>query len=195
MFVDYLVFLYYRTRFAKRCIKTFAQVIREFSHGISDEVLSSGSLDGSMESFPTSDLRARCGLHSGPVTAGVLRSDKARFQIFGDTVLIANRMESTSEPYRIHISKETADLLVAAGYEHWVKARDGLVNMVGEGEVRTFWADPHDRTKATSKSVETPSTGSKGSTLDSDDIMARNAPIAFHDDATYRGNARLKEGV
>ena len=34
----------------------------------------------------TTELQLRIGLHSGPVTAGVLRGDKARFQLFGDTV-------------------------------------------------------------------------------------------------------------
>ena len=34
----------------------------------------------------TADLAMRIGLHSGPVTAGVLRGDNARFQLFGDTV-------------------------------------------------------------------------------------------------------------
>jgi class 3 adenylate cyclase len=33
----------------------------------------------------TGDLSMRIGLHSGPVTAGVLRGDKSRFQLFGDT--------------------------------------------------------------------------------------------------------------
>jgi class 3 adenylate cyclase len=33
----------------------------------------------------TADLTMRMGLHSGPVTAGVLRGDNARFQLFGDT--------------------------------------------------------------------------------------------------------------
>jgi class 3 adenylate cyclase len=34
----------------------------------------------------TADLTLRLGLHSGPTIAGVLRGEKARFQLFGDTV-------------------------------------------------------------------------------------------------------------
>jgi len=34
----------------------------------------------------TEDLGLRVGIHSGPVTAGVLRGERARFQLFGDTM-------------------------------------------------------------------------------------------------------------
>jgi len=42
----------------------------------------------------TSDLTMRFGLNSGPVTAGLLRGERSRFQLFGDTVNTAARMET-----------------------------------------------------------------------------------------------------
>ena len=87
----------------------------------------------------TGDLGLRVGLHSGPVTAGVLRGERSRFQLFGDTMNTASRMESTGEANRIHISEETAKLLVAAGKEHWIMPRDQAVSAKGKGVLKTFW--------------------------------------------------------
>uniref|UniRef100_A0A7S3DMI4 Guanylate cyclase domain-containing protein n=1 Tax=Entomoneis paludosa TaxID=265537 RepID=A0A7S3DMI4_9STRA len=103
----------------------------------------------------TGDLSMRFGLHSGPVTAGVLRGDRARFQLFGDTVNTAARMESTGMRDRIHISQETADLIIAASKSHWVVPREDVVVAKGKGEMRTFWLLPRDdvapSTKASSE--------------------------------------------
>ncbi|KAL3944053.1 MAG: hypothetical protein SGBAC_001881 [Bacillariaceae sp.] len=79
----------------------------------------------------TTELAMRFGLHSGPVTAGVLRGDKARFQLFGDTINTTSRIESTGKRDRIHISQETADYLIKAGKTHWLKLREDKVTAKG----------------------------------------------------------------
>ena len=76
-----------------------------------------------------------------PVTAGVLRGEKSRFQLFGDTVNTAARMESTGEKSKVHVSKDTAELLIAAGKGHWVKPRKELVSAKGKGTMQTYWLE------------------------------------------------------
>jgi Adenylate and Guanylate cyclase catalytic domain len=82
----------------------------------------------------------RIGIHSGPVTAGVLRGERSRFQLFGNTMNVAARMEHTGEVNRIQVSESTAQLLIAAGKEHWLCCREGLVEAKGIGKIQTYWA-------------------------------------------------------
>ena len=90
----------------------------------------------------TLGLAMRVGIHSGPVTAGVLRGEKARFQLFGDSVNTTARIESSGKPNRIHASEATANLLIQAGKGHWVKERDDRIVAKGKGEMKTFWIEP-----------------------------------------------------
>ena len=72
----------------------------------------------------TGDLSMRMGIHSGPITAGVLRGERSRFQLFGDTMNTAARMEHTGLQDKIQISQQTADLLISAGKTSWIMKRE-----------------------------------------------------------------------
>jgi class 3 adenylate cyclase len=80
-------------------------------------------------------LEMRLGLASGPVVAGIIGSHKFAFDIWGDTVNMAARHESYSEPNRIHIAHETAALLEPA---FRLESR-GILNIRGRGQVETFF--------------------------------------------------------
>jgi len=114
-------------KFAKQCRTVIRHVTREL-----ETKLGPG----------TADLSLRIGLHSGPITAGVLRGEKARLQLFGDTVNTAARMESTGKSNKIQVSQKTADLLILAKKEHWLIKREDLVNAKGKGELQTYFVEP-----------------------------------------------------
>jgi class 3 adenylate cyclase len=67
------------------------------------------SKSGMKESITPFDVRI--GLNTGPVVAGVVGTKKFAYDIWGDTVNVASRMESNSEPGRINISEYTYELI------------------------------------------------------------------------------------
>ncbi len=79
-------------------------------------------------------LALRIGLHSGPVVAGVIGRRKFTYDLWGDTVNTASRMESHGLPGAIHCTEATAMLLQGA---FQLQAR-GAMEIKGKGEMHTF---------------------------------------------------------
>lgn len=70
----------------------------------------------------------RIGIHSGPVVGGVIGREKLSFDLWGDTVNLANRMESAGEPGKINVSAYTCDLIRGAfpcTYRGKIETKDG----------------------------------------------------------------------
>lgn len=78
-------------------------------------------------------------LLTGTIIAGVLRGERARFQLFGDSVNTTARIESTGLPDQIHISEQTAQELTKREKSDWFIQREDKVVAKGKGQLQTYW--------------------------------------------------------
>ena len=77
----------------------------------------------------------RFGIASGPVVAGVVGTKKFFYDVWGDPVNIASRMESTGEPGKIQVSQDTYERLNG---EFLLESR-GVIDVKGKGEMQTWF--------------------------------------------------------
>ena len=85
------------------------------------------------ESFNNFELRV--GIANGPVVAGVIGAKKPHYDIWGNTVNIASRMESTGKSGCIQVLKDTYDILKDRGFSF---EQRGYVNVKGKGKLLTY---------------------------------------------------------
>jgi adenylate cyclase len=77
----------------------------------------------------------RIGINSGPVVAGVIGTKKFIYDLWGDAVNVASRMESHGKPGEIHVSESTYEKLRS----HFHLESRGIVHIKGKGDMQTYW--------------------------------------------------------
>ena len=81
------------------------------------------------------EFQIRIGLNSGPLVAGIIGKQKFAYDIWGDAVNVASRMESSGVPGRIHISESTR---IALGSDYEYEPR-GVIEVKGLGQINTYF--------------------------------------------------------
>uniref|UniRef100_A0AAQ4PGW3 Adenylate cyclase type 2 n=1 Tax=Gasterosteus aculeatus aculeatus TaxID=481459 RepID=A0AAQ4PGW3_GASAC len=82
------------------------------------------------------DFKLRVGINHGPVIAGVIGAQKPQYDIWGNTVNVASRMDSTGVLGKIQVTEETSRILLTLGY---MCSCRGIINVKGKGELKTYF--------------------------------------------------------
>ena len=82
-------------------------------------------------------FEARIGIHTGPIIAGVVGEKKFAYDIWGDTVNVAARMESSSDAGKVNISASTYQLVK----DQFKCEYRGKISVKNKGEVEMYWVE------------------------------------------------------
>ena len=77
----------------------------------------------------------RFSINTGPVVAGVIGMKKFIYDLWGDTVNVASRMESQGMPGRIQVTATTYERL----QNQYLLEKRGTIPVKGKGEMTTYW--------------------------------------------------------
>src|SRR5210317_599054 len=86
----------------------------------------------------------RVGIHTGPVVAGIVGVKKFQYDIWGDTVNTAARIESSGEVGKVNISRATYELL--KDDLQFIFESRGKIRVKGKGEIEMFFVEAPQET-------------------------------------------------
>uniref|UniRef100_A0A1I8EDY9 adenylate cyclase n=1 Tax=Wuchereria bancrofti TaxID=6293 RepID=A0A1I8EDY9_WUCBA len=82
------------------------------------------------------NFNLRIGINVGPVVAGVIGVKKPHYDIWGNSVNVASRMDSSGVAGKIQITEETKNILEKEGFEFECR---GIINVKGKGDMKTYF--------------------------------------------------------
>jgi adenylate cyclase len=92
------------------------------------------------EEHSRSSLELRVGINSGPVVAGIIGTKRYMYDIWGDSVNVASRMESTGVPGKVQVTREVVQLVEPLG-SGFSFVKRGLVDVKGKGRIETYFLE------------------------------------------------------
>ncbi|XP_039703045.1 adenylate cyclase type 1 isoform X2 [Pteropus medius] len=116
---------------ARKCISAHLSTLADFAiemFDVLDEI--------NYQSY--NDFVLRVGINVGPVVAGVIGARRPQYDIWGNTVNVASRMDSTGVPGRIQVTEEVHRLLRRRAYHFSCR---GKVSVKGKGEMLTYFLE------------------------------------------------------
>ncbi|MBS1561063.1 MAG: hypothetical protein JSS89_05620 [Bacteroidetes bacterium] len=90
------------------------------------------------------DLHIRIGINCGDVVAAVVGESRFAYDLWGDTVNVAARMEANGEADRIHCTQAFVDALASQAMGTFNIEEHGMIDVKGKGRMQTYWIKKKD---------------------------------------------------
>ena len=84
-------------------------------------------------------MKLRIGINTGPISAGVIGKKKFIYDLWGDTVNVASRMESFGKGNRIHVGESTYKIIK----EFFKFEKRDIIDIPGKGAMQTYYLKEH----------------------------------------------------